>query len=389
MKCNFSILGVLSFLIVCACSFDEGNTGMSESTDSGNFSGSDDLETNSVRVRDADSDGHEDDCNDSDPTVYAYAAIDNDGDGYLGSLDYDDTLCIGDAPIDHLVPLPGNRWERLEKADCDDNDPMLFEHVCVDADNDGYCGSHEEEDLLCMGADIPAGYIKYDQYWLWYDDCNDSDSDVQLIRYPDDDSDGIVSHQSTECVPEDASNEKQIRFVLDGDNYDCDDSAAAIAQYHPELFGDGVDSNCSGFENLVGTVFCSQREKNCYISENIGTCTGVDIGISKIIATNTCSEFASVEIANFGVEPFNSTIQVDYLSYIGEDAFIYDFGQVFYPAQVFSRPFFLDASLAPGQEVRLFFDKTISEISISSSMEEDCNPSNNTAKIPYEQIWCD
>ncbi|MBN2525271.1 MAG: hypothetical protein JXR76_02680 [Deltaproteobacteria bacterium] len=395
---RFFMLTALFFQFLSACSSDEHNATISESPEndtvdsvdeSDTVGSSDDSDARLSHVRDADSDGHEDDCDDSDPTVYAYAAIDNDGDGYLGTLDDNDALCIGDEPIENLVPLPHNKWARLELMDCDDNNPELFEHVCIDADNDGYCGSHEDADLLCMGADIPVGYVKYDHHWLWYDDCNDSDNEIQLKRYLDEDSDGIVSYHSTECVSEEASNEKQIRYGLTGDDYDCNDSDAAICQYHPELFGDGVDSNCSKMEYLEGSAYCSQREKNCYTTQVLGSCAGVDIGISSVQATITCSEYASIQLANLGTEQFDSTLQIEYLSRMGEGGFIYDLGVVSYSDQLLSQPFLLDASLAPGQEVSLFFNKTISQICISPVEEEDCDLSNNVAKIPFEQVWCD
>ncbi len=205
--------------------------------------------------------------------------------------------------------------------DCDDNDPSVFKgakEVCNnvddncdsqtdegltftvygDADKDGF-GWELDSKTLCVGADVPKGYV------VKSGDCNDSAADVNsdgkvdgFMTNPsiaetcgdkvDNDCDGKTDEGDTYYVDSDGDGYgdplqpvyvcgEKTAGLLVKDNTDCHDSNYDIYPGAPELC-DGKDNNCNGkydepFYNVGEPCQPESGEKNgVYIcSENMMT----------------------------------------------------------------------------------------------------------------------
>ena len=174
---------------------------------------------------DGDGDGYTgaDDCDDTDPTVYAGApelcdGLDNDCDGAVPADETDDD---------------GDGYDECGDSDCDDADAGIYPgapELCDGLDND------------CDGV-VPADEI--DDDGDGYDECGGSDcDDADAVTYPgatelcdgvDNDCDGIVPADEDDA---------------DGDGYrscegDCDDADSGSHPGAAELC-DGADNDCNG-----------------------------------------------------------------------------------------------------------------------------------------------
>jgi len=183
------------------------------------------------QVVDEDGDGFgEEDCDDSDPTVYPDAAevcdgIDQDCDGLP-----DDGL----PTTDYYIDEDGDGYGDVElgfSAHCGDPDPTLNEVIrggdCNDTNNDISPAAEE----VCNGVD---------------DNCDGVvDEGLTDAYYFDGDQDGFGDGDAVE-----ACSQPDLFVSIDGD---CDDTNADVNPNGAEIC-DGIDNNCSGVADEGLTV---------------------------------------------------------------------------------------------------------------------------------------
>jgi hypothetical protein len=176
-------------------------------------------ETDEGLSTDADGDGHytpgscstpNDDCNDADSTIYPGAAElcdgkDNDCDGEI------DTACCQDSDGDGINVC----------NDCNDNDPQNTKTIS-DNDNDGFSGCN---------------------------DCDNSDptihpNAIEICDNKDNDCDGQIDEGGVCCIDSDGDGYFKIDLSCLLGN-DCNDSDNRVFPGNPEIC-DGKDNNCNG-----------------------------------------------------------------------------------------------------------------------------------------------
>jgi hypothetical protein len=204
----------------------------------------DDLET------DEDCDDLVDEEDDSLVSTLMYPDVDQDGFGVAsdsiegcdiaeGYADNSDDCDDGNPEIN---PSAIEYCDAIDN-DCDDEidgddsnvDLSLLDTYYADFDGDGYGDPSDSVDSCSM----PAGYIDNS------DDCDDSSANLNLLItvYADLDNDGYGDNDSSQemCFNSFAPN----TTIKDGD---CDDSDVQIHPLADESIGDGIDSNCDGYE---------------------------------------------------------------------------------------------------------------------------------------------
>ncbi len=169
--------------------------------------------------------------------------LDDDCDGLI---DLEDSDCADIECADE----DGDGYDAISPGcptgdDCDDNNADIWQILLgyLDYDQDGYGIGDLLE--ICSGHYLPLGYS------INYEDCNDNDANTNpgadeiCDNLLDDDCDGLIDLEDSDCIIECADN--------DGDGYgdegcggdDCDDSDDMIYPNAPELC-DGKDNNCNG-----------------------------------------------------------------------------------------------------------------------------------------------
>jgi uncharacterized protein (TIGR03382 family) len=232
------------------------------------------------------------DCDDTDPDIYPGApeivvdGIDQDcdgGDACYADADGDGFRDAGGATVlseDGDCEDAGEAGLEVPATDCDDSDaavnPDAHEYVAdgVDSDCDGYelCYTDVDgdgyrpasgvttysSDLLCDGEgealpSMPATDCDDFASGVHPDaaetvgDGVDGNCDGTELCYVDADADGYAAGDLT-IESADAACTSMGEATSEADRGDCDDADAAIHPGAPELIGDGVDSDCDGFE---------------------------------------------------------------------------------------------------------------------------------------------
>ncbi len=155
------------------------------------------------------------DCDDANKDIWKLASVyaDSDGDGVGAGESVQ--RCVGETPPLNLS---------FEKSDCDDTDKSrwkILSYNSFDGDLDGY--RIAKKGAICTNGTLPPEYSTFSVYRE--PDCDDLSADVwkPVIRYYDNDSDGIGSGDpiqqcigSNNTLPADLSNQ----------GYDCDDHDA-------------------------------------------------------------------------------------------------------------------------------------------------------------------
>lgn len=163
------------------------------------------------------------DCNDNNEDEHPGAqwVIDNDGDGFAGTVVM--TSCT--QPVGY-IPVGAD-------ADCDDNDDQVNGETAyyADADGDGL----GDNGAMVMTCTQPVGYVTNNT------DCDDTDDQVGAAAftfYADTDGDtyGDPNNSVPGCAP-------MAGYVTNAD--DCDDTNPAVYPGATEVC-DGVDNNCDG-----------------------------------------------------------------------------------------------------------------------------------------------
>ncbi|MUP43670.1 hypothetical protein FLP08_13890, partial [Gramella aestuarii] len=201
-----------------------------------------------------------DDCDDSDkainPDAVWYIGIDNDGDGFIGSVD-STSQCAS----------PGTGYSRISPAvtDCDDSDkdvtPDTVWYKGVDADGDSYFGSTTS---IVSCTSPGAGYSLTEPVT---DDCDDSDKAInpETVWYigVDNDGDGFIGSvdSTTQCA-------------FPGTGYsatspamtDCDDSNKDLAP--DTVWYKGVDADGDTyFGSTTSVVSCASPGADYSLTE--------------------------------------------------------------------------------------------------------------------------
>lgn len=313
------------------------------------------------------------DCDDRDPNAFQLVYPDEDGDGYR--LAGKSGFCVGENLPDHTTLNDEN--------DCDDTDRETWWTICLDQDGDGYCRS---ETLTCGGDTWPAGYILHENR---YDDCDDMDSQLQRYGYEDRDGDRERSVTPTLCLPEDYPE----RYVFEY-GADCDDENPLIATYRPDLFEDGVDSNCDGqdgFEQICDPNEpwnCDCRQENeTDESETLSTTCPDGIDLSLIDMT-TCGGYCLghsvyITIANQGGVAMSGEILIVYTSHSINDAYVSISPESASPEHLQTT---ISVTLSPGEFRHVVIDPECRGVSVQALYFEDCYPYNNAAVVKARDI---
>lgn len=205
------------------------------------------------------------DCDDSNPNVFPEApeicdGLDNDCDGSLSQEeeDYD-----GDGYVPCMIDQEG--WQGSASVvgggDCNDDDPAIFpgaDEICDYIDND--CDGSIDEDitpqstpnqegvcagavLICVNGQLVEDYTMITDYETIETKCDGKDNDC----------DGEID----ENCPVDA----------DGDGYkndvDCNDDDASIHPGAIENCGDGIDQDCTGYDEMCPNGSSCSTNSNC------------------------------------------------------------------------------------------------------------------------------
>lgn len=226
-------------------------------------------------VEDNDGDGFigVNDCDDTDPTIYPGAAetwydgidsdcdgandFNQDGDGFVLAVDCNDMNA-------DVHPGAVDAWYDGVDSDCDGADDF-------DADGDGYDAGTDCDDLNAavnpgeteifyngIDDDCDGSTIDDDADGDGYDydvDCNDLDVTINQGAFEicndllDNDCDGNTDLADTDCT--------MPAVDVDGDGYtsavDCNDVDAAIHPGAVDIPDDGVDQDCDGVDTSLGT----------------------------------------------------------------------------------------------------------------------------------------
>jgi hypothetical protein len=192
----------------------------------------DDSEATTYPGADEYCDGHDDNCDgdiDEDTSVDVstwYADTDSDGYGDAASTDIE---CY--TPTNYV----------MDATDCDDSD------ITTNPGADEYCDGHDDN---CDGDIDEDTSVDVS---TWY---ADTDSD----GYGDAASTDIDCYQPTGYVPDDADcddSDPDSNLDVDNDGYstcddDCDDTDATRYPFAGDIYGDGVDLDCDGFDCSSG-----------------------------------------------------------------------------------------------------------------------------------------
>ncbi len=215
MQKSFFILVFLGLALgVLAC----GEENKEDDKDGGPDTASGDVDGDS----DGDADGDTDGDSDGDADGDTDGDSDGDSDGDTDSDTDTDTDTDSDtSPV--CVDSDGDGYGAncTDGPDCDDTDDSVHEILNVYRDGDGDTYGAGDPLRLCVGADLPAGYVDNNT------DCNDTDENVfqNLPGYVDGDGDSYgAGTEELVCtgatLPE--------GYVAD--NTDCDDTSATVYQ---------------------------------------------------------------------------------------------------------------------------------------------------------------
>ena len=233
-----------------------------------------DADNSLVITQDYDCDGvlTEDDCDDGDASS-TVVAQDGDCDGVLTIDDCDD----GDASST-VVAQDGDCDGTVATEDCDDTDPQSATRA-EDGDCDGVltiddCDDGDADNSLVITQDYDCDGV------LTEDDCDDGDASSTVVAQ-DGDCDGVLTID--DC--DDADPQSATR-AEDGDcdgvltTDDCDDNDASVYPGAPDVWYDGIDSDCGGENDydqdmdgytLLGSFSCSDLQ---YTTEQDCTSNG-------------------------------------------------------------------------------------------------------------------
>jgi hypothetical protein len=324
------------------------------------------------------------DCAPCDPTRYRNMDVDDDGDGVPNGGRMVGAICVGAE-----IP-PGFTTGR--GSDCDNANPALFQKICLDADQDGWCAPKSE---ICVGQEIAPGYrlSAYDDSF----DCDDSDPTRQQYRFYDDDGDGdrADSAHPSACAEAIYSGPFSLGYLSGGD---CDDHDPTVSCSTVDLLFDGRDTNCDGDD---GSAQCSQMNN----ASALCPCWPRDT----CRVASTCSDRADLNIVD--VEPSSlacSECSYPYLQTPDAGLAIDDGGQNARVLLVNSGGAVFDGTLVvgdrnntyPSLETRLvlaagesrIFDicRLAGSVKFEIVSGDDCLPDNNYATIPVQpSMWGD
>jgi hypothetical protein len=178
-------------------------------------------------------------------------------------------------------------------------DPARLQPGYRDADHDGWTVGSVE----CFES-LPDDYRRLPSLW---EDCDDSDPEVNRVAFADQDGDGYgAAGSGTVCAPATEAG----RPPPDGfgwSSIDCDDSDAETHPQAIEGWRDGRDSDCNGLDDplrcgtgLPNSCGCELLEiSSVEIDES---CAGVDLFVAAALGCD-CSDSSRWVVGNRGSSP--------------------------------------------------------------------------------------